>query len=307
MRDVSHKVNTLRTAVARAVLKVSPATIEQIKDGTLPKGDPLAVAKVAAIQAAKNTSQIIPYCHPLPVDFVGVEYFISDDSIAIEVKVKATYKTGVEMEALTAASVAALTIYDMSKMVDDLMQIETVTLVSKTGGKSDFTKPEKDGAGASRRAAVLVMSDRVAAGQAEDRSGKLISDELVARGFELTECTVLTDDAGGITAAVKRLADEVQVDLIITTGGTGISPRDNTPDAVAALLDKELPGVAEAIRDYGQSRNLFAMLSRGVAGVRKKTVIVTLPGSASGVQDGLSVLFPPINHAFKMLAGCDHK
>jgi cyclic pyranopterin phosphate synthase len=303
MRDVSHKVNTLRTAVARAILKVSPATIDQIKDGTLPKGNPLEVAKVAAIQAAKNTSQIIPYCHPLPVDFVGVEFLLDDDAIAIEVKVKATYRTGVEMEALTAASVAALTIYDMAKMVDDLMQIESVTLVSKTGGKSDYKASETT----KRRAAVLVLSDRVAAGEAEDRSGKLIGEELLTRGFELSECTVLSDDESGITAAIKRLADEAKVDLIITTGGTGISARDNTPEAVRQLLDKELPGVSEAIRDYGQNRNSYAMFSRAVAGVRNKTVIVTLPGSVSGVQDGLTVLFPPINHAFKMLAGGDHK
>ena len=89
MRDVSHKVNTLRTAVAKAILRVSPSTIEEIRAGTLPKGNPLDVAKVAAIQAAKNTSQIIPYCHPLPVDFVGVEFHMGEDMIEIEVKVKA--------------------------------------------------------------------------------------------------------------------------------------------------------------------------------------------------------------------------
>src|SRR3990170_1839099 len=114
MRDISNKTSTLRTAIAKATLKVSPQTIQFIRDGKIPKGDPLPVAKVAAIQAAKNTSQIIPYCHPLPVDFVDCRFDLHADSIEITTEVKAIYKTGVEMEALTAASVAALTIYDMA-------------------------------------------------------------------------------------------------------------------------------------------------------------------------------------------------
>src|SRR5271170_5838284 len=121
MRDISHKPTTLRTAVAKSTLKMSPATIELVKQNKVPKGDPLPVARVAAIQAAKNTSQIIPFCHPLPVTHVNVEFKIDQDAIDILVTVKAIYQTGVEMEALTAASVAALTTYDMTKMLDDHM------------------------------------------------------------------------------------------------------------------------------------------------------------------------------------------
>src|SRR4030095_8611263 len=109
--DVSKKVKTLRTATAESTVKLSPATVALLKAGKIPKGDPLPIAKVAAIQAAKGTSQIIPYCHPLPVDFVGVEFKLDDAAVHTTVTVKAIYKTGVEMEALTAASVAALTLY----------------------------------------------------------------------------------------------------------------------------------------------------------------------------------------------------
>jgi cyclic pyranopterin phosphate synthase len=108
----------------------------------LPKGDPLPVAKVAAIQAAKNTSQIIPYCHPLPVEHLGVEFEIGHDFITVTTKVVAHYKTGVEMEALTAAAVGALSIYDMAKMIDPAMAVEQVILIEKTGGKSDFNRPD---------------------------------------------------------------------------------------------------------------------------------------------------------------------
>lgn len=303
MRDVSQKVSTLRTAVARSVLRVSPHTIKQIREGTLPKGDPIAVAKVAAIQAAKNTSSIIPYCHPLPVDFVGVDFHLDEDSIEIETTVKAIYKTGVEMEALTAATVAALTIYDMAKMVDEVMQIESVVLVSKTGGKSDFAVAEVTGA---RRAAVFTLSDSVARGKNKDVSGKILVEALEAEGFEIADYTVLPDDEAEIVPAVRRVCDELKVDLLLTTGGTGLSPRDNTPQAIKRLLDTELPGVSEALRQYGQSRNINAMLSRGVAGLRQKTIIVTLPGSSGGVRDGLKVLFPSVRHAFKMLEGEGH-
>jgi cyclic pyranopterin phosphate synthase len=144
MKDISGKAVTERRAIAQAVLYVKPSTIEALKAGTLPKGDPLPIAKVAAIQAAKNTSQIIPYCHPLPIEFVGVQFDIQKDHVKVTVEVAALYKTGVEMEALTAAGVAALTIYDMTKGLDPEMRIAEHCLLSKTGGKSDLTLKSKN-------------------------------------------------------------------------------------------------------------------------------------------------------------------
>jgi len=312
MRDISQKVSTLRTAVAKAVLRVSPSTIEQIKNNTLPKGNPLEVAKVAAIQAAKNTSQIIPYCHPLPVDYVGVEFHLDEDCIVIKVTVKAIYKTGVEMEALTAASVAALTIYDMAKMVDDLMLIEQVTLEEKRGGKSDYaahdteensSRTEKT---SKQKAAVLTLSDSLSRGKGEDISGKMLTTALSDEGFEVVEYTILADDEAEIVPAARRICDELKADLLITTGGTGLGPRDRTPEALSRLIERELPGIAEALRAYGQERNSFSMLSRAVAGQRDRTIIISLPGAPQAVQDGLKVLFHVIKHAFKMMEGHGH-
>lgn len=141
MIDISGKENSVRTAVARAVLHVSAAVLDRVRRGDVPKGSPLEVAKVAAVQAAKNTSQIIPYCHPLPIDFVGVEHEVGSDRITTTVTVRTNYKTGVEMEALTAAAIAGLTIYDMLKGFGQAMQLE-VTLLSKSGGKSDYRSEE---------------------------------------------------------------------------------------------------------------------------------------------------------------------
>ncbi len=306
MKDVSDKISTLRTAEAKALLKLSPSTIERIKKQTLPKGNALEVAKVAAIQAAKNTHQIIPYCHPLPIDYVGVEFDLDEDFICVRTQVKAIYKTGVEMEALTSASVAVLTIYDMVKMFDEVAEIESIVLTSKTGGKSDF---KKNGEYTHLKAGVIVLSDSVSNGSQNDVSGKMIVDRLAEIGIqkENIEYLVLPDDDLRLSQAVTELTDKNGYSLVVTTGGTGISPTDKTFDCLVNLIEKPLPGVVEAIREYGQKRNPLAMLSRQVAGTRGKSLILSLPGSANGVRDALNAAFPHILHGLDMLDGQKHK
>src|SRR5262249_55629961 len=126
MRDVSHKVTTLRTAHARAIVRVSPGTIDRIRNDDLPKANPLEMAEFAGIQGAKNTPLLIPYCHSVPLTQVVVKASLGEDSVSIDANVKAIDRTGVEMEALTGASVAALTLYDMLKIIDDGLRIESV-------------------------------------------------------------------------------------------------------------------------------------------------------------------------------------
>ncbi|MBI4534235.1 MAG: bifunctional molybdenum cofactor biosynthesis protein MoaC/MoaB, partial [Candidatus Melainabacteria bacterium] len=302
MLDVSKKIKTLRIATAQATLKVGPATVALVKEGKIPKGDALTIAKVAAIQAAKDTSHIIPYCHPLPVDFVGVDFELAQTAITVTVTVKAVYKTGVEMEALTAASVAALTMYDMLKMLDADMEIFKVKLLEKKGGKSDYTEKYA----VKLRAAVLVTSDSVAAGKKDDVSGKLIAERLQLEGLEVVDYKVIPDDVDTIALTLEQYADEAKVDLVLTTGGTGFSPRDCTPEAMVRVLEREIPGIPEITRSYGQERTPYSMLSRGKAGIRGKTIIVNLPGSKKGVIDSLESLFPALLHAFKMLWGGAH-
>jgi len=136
MVDVSQKPVTQREAVAKGLVVMKPETLSLIREGKMPKGDVLATAQVAGIMAAKQTSQIIPMCHPLMLDEVKVEFTLSPEGVEITSRVKCTGKTGVEMEALTAVTVSALTIYDMCKMVDPAMRIEGIRLVKKSGGKS---------------------------------------------------------------------------------------------------------------------------------------------------------------------------
>lgn len=302
MIDISSKTKTLRTATARARLIVSPGTIQRIRDSSIPKGNPLEVAKVAAVQAAKNTSNIIPYCHPLPIDYVGVEFHLGEKWIDVTVSVKAIYKTGVEMEALTAASVAALTLYDMMKMLDESMSIGEIQLLSKTGGKSDFrTSYDKP-----LRASVLVISDSVSEGKSTDLSGKLIVDRLKSEGLIVEDFAYIPDETDKIVAQLTKYTDQDQLDLVMTTGGTGFGPRDNTPEAMLQVIGREAPGIAETLRAYGQERTAYAMLSRATAGLRGQTLIVNLAGSKHAVAESLDALFPAVLHSFKMMQGGGH-
>ena len=301
MRDVSSKYNTLRTAKAVAKLKVSPSTIQAIKAGKVPKADPIGVARVAGIQAAKNTSLLIPYCHQVPLDFVGVEILVNSESITINTGAKAIWKTGVEMEASVVASAAALTLYDMLKPIDESMEIVSVKLLEKKGGKSNIKETGKG-----LKAAVVVMSDSVSKGKREDISGKHVVERLKEFRFQVSQYKVLPDDRKFIEKELKTFADKKRIDLIVTTGGTGVGPRDVTPEAVLNIIDRRLEGMEEALHRFGQERLPLAMLSRSVVGLRGKTLIVTLPGSKSGVEDGINALFPGIIHVFKMLKGGGH-
>jgi len=301
MIDISAKSRTLRTAQAEAVLKTAAATIDRIRRQDIPKGNPLEVAKIAAIQAAKETSRLIPYCHPVPVAYVGVDFGVQEDRITVRVTVKAIYRTGVEMEALTGASAAALTLYDMLKMVDDSLEIERVRLISKTGGKSDFVEH------LSRplTAAVLVMSDSVHAGNKADTSGKLIVDRLKNEGITVADYKIVPDEPNIIRSLLTEWVNNQKYDLVLTTGGTGFGKRDNAPEAMMGIIEREIPGIPEILRSYGHERTPYAMLSRGRAGISKNTIIINLPGSRRGVSESLNALFPGLFHAFPMLWGKD--
>lgn len=152
-----------------------------------------------------------------------------------------------------------------------------------------------------RRAAVLTVSDRSATGEREDASGPLLAGLLEQRGWVVSERRVVPDDAATIAAALTDLSGSVP--LVLTTGGTGLSPRDVTPDATRSVADREVPGIAEALRAAGLGETPHAMLSRATAAVRGRTLIVNLPGSPRGAESGFRTLAPVLDHAVALLAG----
>jgi molybdenum cofactor biosynthesis protein MoaC len=301
MRDVSSKYHTLRTSRARALLTLAPDTVAAIRSGSLPKADPIGVARIAGIQAAKNTASLIPYCHQVPLDHVSIDVHLDDASATITAEVKAIWKTGVEMEALTAASVAALTLYDMLKPIDETMEISGIRLLEKTGGKSSLPR-----SGKGLRAGVLVMSDTVSSGRGEDRSGSLLKERLIELGIDVVHFKIIPDEIETIKRELRTSCESLGLDLMITTGGTGVGPRDVTPEATASIIETRIEGVEEALRRFGQERHPTSMLSRGIAGRLGRTLILNLPGSPGAVVDGINALFPAILHAFGMMRGERH-
>lgn len=301
MVNITHKSNTLRIAIATATLKVSrKETVEAIEQRKVPKGDVFEFARAAGLLGVKKTSDVIPDCHPLPVEFTSISYEIKDLTIVITVEVHTIYKTGVEVEAMHGATVTALTMYDMLKPIDKGVEIENIRLLKKSGGKTGFNKLDY----ADLTAAVLVCSDTISFGTGVDTSGKLIIEKLASFGIETATYEVIADDFNLIQEKVKTLAS--QADLLIFTGGTGLSPRDVTTDAVAPLIEKPIDGIMETARRYGQERMPYAMLSRSVAGLIGDTLVLTFPGSVKGAQESMDALFPQVLHVFKVIQGNRH-
>ncbi len=302
MVDITHKVTTLRTATAQAIVKVGrQSTIDAINNGTVPKGDVFAMSKAAGLLGVKKTPELLPDCHPLPIEYTGIDYVINDLEISVEVTIKTIYKTGVEVEAMHGASIVALNMYDMLKPIDKEIEIKQIKLLSKKGGKSDY----KDKFRRDLKAAVIVCSDTISEGKKEDKAGKAIIAKLEKSEVDILDYIVIPDEAKIIQEKAIHYQKE-EADLIIFTGGTGLSKRDVTPDALSPLLNRNIPGIEEAIRKYGQDRMPYAMLSRSLAGTINNTLVLALPGSTNGAKESMDAIFPEVLHVFRILKGARH-
>ncbi|MBG6131819.1 molybdenum cofactor biosynthesis protein MoaC [Aquimarina sp. EL_43] len=302
MVDITHKTSTLRIATAQAIVKVSkPETIEAIEQGTVPKGDVFAMSKAAGLLGVKKTPDLLPDCHPLPIEYTGIEYTIEGLEITVLVTIKTIYKTGVEVEAMHGASIVALNMYDMLKPIDKGVEIHHIKLLNKKGGKSDY----KDKFRRDLKAAVIVCSDTISEGKKEDKAGKAIIAKLEQCEVDILDYVIIPDEAEIIQENAKQYQQQ-GADLIIYTGGTGLSKRDVTPDALKPLLDRTIPGIEEAVRKYGQDRMPYSMLSRSVAGTIKNTLVLALPGSTNGAKESMDAIFPEVLHVFRILKGARH-
>lgn len=302
MRDITSKISTLRTATATGTVFCSEKTIKLIQNNEIPKGNIFEFAKAAGFFAAKKTDQLLPHCHPVGIDSLEMTFEVQHQPPAILITTQAKFigKTGIEMESLTAVSIASLTIYDMLKPVDNQLLIGNIKLLDKTGGKSDrkyFNTPPT--------CAVLVCSDSTYTQKRIDNSGKKIIEMLNNHGITEIDYIIVPDDKAMIQTQIKIWVEK-DIHYIFTTGGTGLGPRDYTVSAVSEILERDADGITEAMRAYGQLRTPLAMMSRAVAGSINYTTIVTLPGSTNGVRECLNALLPALFHCRKMLKGGGH-
>jgi molybdenum cofactor biosynthesis protein MoaC len=321
MADVRHKRITARRAVAVGELSASVEAFTQIVERRLPKGDAITMAEIAGLQGAKNASQLMPLCHPLPLEYINVQCdpIAERHTIRVYCEVATFARTGVEMEALAGVSAALLTLYDLTKPVEPALSFGGVRLLFKEGGKkglwlhpdgmndAERTRyrprpiPQLDGISA----AVITLSDRAIRGEYTDTSGPLLVERLQQLGAHVDHAELLADDPKPLAARLRQLAT-TDVRLILCTGGTGLGPRDCTPEALAIVADRHIDGIGELFRSESSQHTQMAWLSRADAVIIGKALVIALPGSSKAVAQGMDILAPVLAHALSMVAGGGH-
>lgn len=315
MIDVGRKRPTRRRAIACGTIRMNKEAFQAVRDGTLPKGNVLALAEAAGITGAKKTPDLIPMCHTLPLDQVTIHCDLDaqNHSITVYAQAAAFAKTGVEMEALAGVNAALLTIWDLTKGTDPSLSIEGVRLLVKTGGKSGiWVNPdgipqwlEDQLPDASflrgKKATILVMSDRASKGEYADQSGVLLKDLLAAAGAEIAAYEVVPDQEEDIAQAITSLCKSGQPDLLIATGGTGPGPRDVTPDVLKKISDRMLEGLGNVLRAESLHYTDTAWLSRMTAGMVGTTLVIAFPGSPKAVKECWEILSPFLGDALEKI------
>lgn len=318
--DVGNKPVTHRVAVASGEIVVGAESFALIRDRKLPKGDVLVLAEIAGIQGAKKAYEMIPLCHPMGLDMVKIitELLPKENAVRVFCVASVHAKTGIEMEALSGVNAALLTLWDLTKMIEANLNMREIKLLAKKGGKSglwlnpqgapdwvmELMSPPMPKLLSGRKAAVLTLSDRAARGEYEDISGTLLKATLEEAGCTICDYRVIPDNKDGIINAVREIVQTYAPHLLLTTGGTGVSPRDFTPDALLSLFDKEIPGVGELLRSDGAQYTPLSWSSRAMGGTIGKTLAITLPGNPKAVTEGLNVLLPKlIPHLIRITNG----
>lgn len=296
MRDISNKPSTRRRARAEAWVRIPPDCMRRIEQGTIDKGDVREAARIAGMMGIKKCWELLPHCHPIPLQHSAVDFEIHPDGLRIEALVATLGPTGVEMEALTGVNIAALTVYDMLKPHAGMdLSIEGVRLLEKTGGKSDLPRVLRQPYPAS----LITVSGPVQQGK-PDHAGDYLAEALNRAGFTPVNRLQLSPSIEGIQEAVDQaVANDTA--LIITIGGTGLMADDCCTEAIKPMLEREIPGIMETARQFGQQRTPLALMSRGIAGQIRRSLIINLPGNRAGAEESWQAIAVGVLHAIHVL------
>ena len=320
MADIRSKRPTRRRAVAVGEFLPGPEAFATVVERRLPKGDALVMAEIAGLQGAKMAAMLMPLCHPIALELVRMRCVPVPERHAIRVYCECALeaRTGVEMEALAGVNAALLTLYDLTKPVQPALAISAIRLLFKEGGKKGlWIHPE--GISEAERAhyqprdltrldavpcAVITLSDRASRGDYEDRSGPVVVDGLRKLGAQV-QAEVLPDGMDPLAERLRTLAQQ-GVRLCVCTGGTGLGPRDVTPEALRLVADRSVHGLAEMIRSESAKHTPLAWLSRAEVVQLGAMLVFALPGSPRAAQQCMDILAPLLGHALAMIDGRPH-
>ncbi|WP_150467179.1 bifunctional molybdenum cofactor biosynthesis protein MoaC/MoaB [Francisella sp. SYW-9] len=315
MINVGSKSPTHRRALAKGKIQMRREILNLVAERKLEKGDVLPLAEIAGISGAKSTATLLPLCHPLAIDHVSVKTEINKEDNCVEVfcYVGTHAKTGVEMEAIAGVQAALLCIYDLCKMYGQDMLISDIRLLYKEGGKNDKIYNEKHLPESIKQiidtpklfdeisCANITISDRASAKIYEDKSGEALSNILESQGATILAKEIIPDEKETIKDTIINIVAQKSPNILITTGGTGVSPRDVTPEAIQDICELQIPGISELLRKDGEKYTHLSWASRAIAGIYKKTLIVALPGNPNAVKEGLEALKHLLPHLVRTM------
>ncbi|MEN0110149.1 MAG: bifunctional molybdenum cofactor biosynthesis protein MoaC/MoaB [Planctomycetota bacterium] len=309
MVDVGGKPVTDRRATAEGRVSVGPEVAAAIRENSLKKGDLLSVARLGGVQAAKRTADLVLLCHPLPLSHIDVDASLEGEDVVLRATTRTASQTGVEMEALAAVTGAALNVVDMGKALNPSIEVVSLRVVDKIGGKTGLASNKTTDADRPT-VAILTVSDSRSAGDRADTATRLLAEAAETLiGARVVDRAIAPDDRDAIA---ERLRAWTEADgaprLVLTTGGAGVGPRDVTPEATADVVERRHEGLLELARSRCLPGKPEAFLSRAIAGVAGRTLVVNLPGSPRGAVDTLRLMSDVLPHALDALRdpGDDH-
>lgn len=317
MIDISKKPTSYRRACVFGSIYVGKEVFFLIKNKSIEKGDPLVLAEAAGINAIKNTNNSILFCHPINIENIFFSSIMDFDNYLIKIYciVNAHSKTGVEMEAMCGVSMALLTIYDLTKKFNPFVSIKEIKLLFKDGGENGLIIGSLDSVPVHLKSYFLnntiilenisvfliTVSNRASFGFYKDLSGQNLIDFFSIKKSKILNFIILPDDKEILFNTVKRIIEKHSPNFVFISGGTGLSFDDITPSVISSLCDKIIPGIGELIRNIGLNYSLMSCLSASISGIYKKSLIISLPGNPSAVNECLDVLQYILLHSINIV------